>query len=217
MHDAASVVWCAECTQGLVGAPFFDDCRCDFPLIWHPRSLCDLAPQSVLCFFVLCNRHRFTQFNRAPGPDQGDRTGGYLPFALSSYASYADLPLALLGAPVDIGALVKPGSRSLGKAKTETGRAALPGQDHMYPFGIIGVAPRYIPAGAVVELAGFRLSCTSTPTGIRETQAGGNRIRGECVCFFVLCNRHRFNRAPGPDQGDRTGGYLSTPRFWLRR
>jgi hypothetical protein len=36
----------------------------------------------------------------------------------------------------------------------------------MYPFGIIGVAPRYIPAGAVVELAGFRLSCTSTPTGV---------------------------------------------------
>ena len=86
----------------------------------------------------------------------------YLPFALSSDASYADLPLALLGAPVDIGALVKPGSRSLGNAKTETGRAALPGQDHMYPFGIVGVAPRYIPARAVIELAGFRLSCTST-------------------------------------------------------
>jgi len=27
----------------------------------------------------------------------------------------------------------------------------------MYPFGIIGVAPRYIPAGAVIELAGIRL------------------------------------------------------------
>ena len=48
----------------------------------------------------------------------------------------------------------------------------------MYPFGVIGVEPRYIPAGVVVELAGFRLSCTSTPTGIRETQAGGNRIQG---------------------------------------
>jgi hypothetical protein len=48
----------------------------------------------------------------------------------------------------------------------------------MYPFGVIGVAPRYIPAGAVIELAGFRLGCTSTPTGIRETQAGGNRIQG---------------------------------------
>ena len=46
----------------------------------------------------------------------------YLPFAFSSDAGYADLPLALLGAPVDIGALVKPGSRSLGKSKTETGR-----------------------------------------------------------------------------------------------
>jgi hypothetical protein len=48
----------------------------------------------------------------------------------------------------------------------------------MYPFGVIGVAPRYIPAGAVIELAGIRLGCTSTPTGIRETQAGGNRIQG---------------------------------------
>jgi hypothetical protein len=48
----------------------------------------------------------------------------------------------------------------------------------MYPFGVIGVAPRYLPAGAVIELAGFRLGCTSTPTGIRETQAGGNRVQG---------------------------------------
>ena len=43
MHDAASVVWCAECSQGLVGAPFFHDCRYDFPLFWHPRSLCGLV------------------------------------------------------------------------------------------------------------------------------------------------------------------------------
>ena len=71
----------------------------------------------------------------------------YIPLALSSDASYADLPLTLLGAPdhcllapvsiwallkapVSIWALLKPGSLSLGKAKTETGRAALPGQDH---------------------------------------------------------------------------------------
>ena len=78
----------------------------------------------------------------------------YLPFALSSDASCADLPLTLLGAPVSIGALLKPGSRSLGEDKTETGPSALPGQDHMYPFGIIGVASRYIPAAVVVELAG---------------------------------------------------------------
>ena len=64
------------------------------------------------------------------------------------------------------------------RSKTETGQAALPGQDYMYPFGVIGVAPRYLPAGAVIELAGFRLGCTSTPTGIGETQAGGNRIQG---------------------------------------
>jgi hypothetical protein len=35
------------------------------------------------------------------------------------------------------------------------------------------------------------------------------------VCFFVLCNRHWFNRSPGPDQVDRTG--VSTLRFELRR
>ena len=64
------------------------------------------------------------------------------------------------------------------RSKTETGQAALPGQDYMYPFGVIGVASRYLPAGAVIELAEFRLGCTSTPTGIRETQAGGNRIQG---------------------------------------
>ena len=29
------------------------------------------------------------------------------------------------------------------------------------------------------------------------------------VCFFVLCNRHWFNRVPGPN---RDGGYLSTLR-----
>ena len=44
----------------------------------------------------------------------------------------------------------------------------------MYPFGLIGVAPRYIPDCAVSELAGIRLSCTSTPTYTEETQAGGN-------------------------------------------
>ena len=39
----------------------------------------------------------------------------YLPFAFSSDASCAHLPLPLLGAPVSIGALVKLGSRSLAK------------------------------------------------------------------------------------------------------
>ena len=60
----------------------------------------------------------------------------YLPFVLSSGASYADLPLTLLGAPVSIGALLKPGSRSLGKAKTETGRTDRPPGTgpNMYPF-----------------------------------------------------------------------------------
>jgi hypothetical protein len=39
----------------------------------------------------------------------------YLPFTVSSDAGYADLPLALLGAPVSIETLVKLGSRSLAK------------------------------------------------------------------------------------------------------
>jgi len=30
----------------------------------------------------------------------------------------------------------------------------------------------------------------------------------DCVCFFVLCNRHWFNRVPGPRYGP--GGCLST-------
>ena len=39
----------------------------------------------------------------------------YLPSTISSDADYAHLPLPLLGAPVDIGSLVKLGSRSLAK------------------------------------------------------------------------------------------------------
>ena len=67
-----------------------------------------------LCFFVLCNRH---WFNKDPGPDpRGTELGvTYLPSTISSDAGYADLPLPLLGAPVDVGALVKLGSRSLAK------------------------------------------------------------------------------------------------------
>jgi hypothetical protein len=48
-------------------------------------------------------------------------------------SSDSGLPLALLGAPVDIGALVKPGSLSLAKQDRDW-QAALPGQDYMYPF-----------------------------------------------------------------------------------
>jgi hypothetical protein len=32
-----------------------------------------------------------------------------------------------------------------------------------------------------------------------------------CVCFFVLCNRHRFNRIPGPPLAWRTGVYPYIP------
>jgi hypothetical protein len=61
-----------------------------------------------VCFFVLCNRH---WFNKAPGPDPRgtELEVTYLPFAFSSDASCADLPLPLLGAPVSIEALVKLG------------------------------------------------------------------------------------------------------------
>ena len=46
-----------------------------------------------VCFFVLCNRHRF---NRVPDPPPRDRLGvTYLPSTISSDAGYADLPLAL--------------------------------------------------------------------------------------------------------------------------
>ena len=62
-------------------------------------------PEPSVCFFVLCNRHRF---NRVPGAPPRDGLGvTYLPSTISSDAGYADLPLALLGAPVDIGALLK--------------------------------------------------------------------------------------------------------------
>ena len=52
-----------------------------------------------VCFFVLCNRH---WFNKTPGPDPRgtELEVTYLPFAFSSDASCADLPLPLLGAPV---------------------------------------------------------------------------------------------------------------------
>ena len=74
----------------------------------------------------------------------------------------------------------------------------------MYPFGfrVIGVAPRYIPVGAVIELAGIRLSSTSTPTGIRETQAGGNQIQGHLS-------------SSGPDYQTDSGSQRLIP-WWSR-
>ena len=56
--------------------------------ITHPEG----APATV-CFFVLCNRHRF---NRIPGPPPRDGLGvTYLPTTLSSDAGYARLPIRL--------------------------------------------------------------------------------------------------------------------------
>ena len=65
------------------------------------RCVCHGVCVSV-CFFVLCNRH---WFDKAPGPDPRgtELEVTYLPSAFNSDASCADLPVPLLGAPVDIG------------------------------------------------------------------------------------------------------------------
>ncbi len=49
----------------------------------------------------------------------------YLPSTISSDAGYADLPLPLLGAPIDIGALVKLGCGLL-RSKTPMGQPWVP-------------------------------------------------------------------------------------------
>ena len=143
---------------------------------WRSHVIFEIV---LVCFFVLCNRH---WFNRVPGPN---RDGGYLStLRFCSDASYADLPLALLGAPVDIGALVKTWVTVSWQGQDRDWQAALPGQDHMDPFGFIGVAPRYIPAGAVSELAGIRLSCTSTPTSIRRKHRRGESDSGSLIPWW---------------------------------
>ena len=118
-----------------------------------------------VCFFVtvLCNRHLFNR-----------------------------------GAPVDIGALIKTwvtvswqgpllrnhSHKSQVTSQDRDWQAAFPGQDHMDPFGFIGVEPRYIPAGAVSELAGIRLSCTSTPTSIRKKHRRGESDSGSLIPWW---------------------------------
>ncbi len=142
-----------------------------------------------MCFFVLCNRHRS---NRVPDPPPRDRLGvTYLPSTISSDAGYANLPLALLGAPVGIGALIKTWVTVTvsWQGQDRDWQAALPGQDHMDPFGFIGVASRYIPAGAVSELAGIRLSCTSTPTSIRKKHRRGESDSGSLIPWWFRIPR----------------------------
>ena len=114
-----------------------------------------------------------------------------------------DLPLVLLGAPVDIGSLVKTWvTVSCEATQDRDWQAALPGQDHMYPFGLIGVAPQYIPAGAVSELAGIRLGCISPPTSIRKKHICFSaslmplellfRLGHSKECSLYVCNKHPF-------------------------
>ena len=136
----------------------------------------------LVCVSLFYVRHRF---NRVPDPPPRDRLGvTYLPFAFSSDAGYADLPLALLGAPVDIGALVKTWVTVSWQGQDRDWQAALPGQDCMYPFGLIGAALRYIPAGAVSELAGIKLSCTSTTTSIRKKHRRGESDSGSLIPWW---------------------------------
>ena len=115
---------------------------------WCPTvdSLTTFVFQRCVCFFVLCNRH---WFNKAPGPDPRGPSWG-LPIYPSLLAQTLAVPIypypywepqSALGVWRNLGLL---------QSKTETGQAALPGQDYMYPFGVIGLAPLYIPAGAVV-------------------------------------------------------------------
>ena len=87
------------------------------------------------------------------------------------------------------------------RSKTETGQAALPGQGYMYPFGVIGVAPRYIPAGAVIELAGIRLSCTSTPTDTWKKHRRGESNSGALIPWPQITHlsvKSHPGIAPGP-------------------
>ena len=69
---------------------------------------------SVSLFYVIDTGSIRPRARILGGPEMGVT---YLPFTISSGsdAGYADLPLPLLGAPVDIEALVKLGSRSLAK------------------------------------------------------------------------------------------------------
>ena len=78
---------------------FSSDASCadlPLPLLGAPVSI-----GALVCFFVLCYRH---WFNKVPGPDPRgtELEVTYLPSAFSSDASCADLPLPLLGAPVDV-------------------------------------------------------------------------------------------------------------------
>ena len=68
-------------------------------------------PQPCVCFFVLCNLH---WFNRVPG--LGESQAGDCLSALHPYsdAGCADLPLTLLGAPVNIRNIGETRARSVG-------------------------------------------------------------------------------------------------------
>jgi len=105
-----------------------------------------------VCFFVLCNRH---WFNKTPGPDsRGTELGvTYLPSAFSSDANCANLP-TVIGCPSQHRGSGETWVTVSCEARPRLIKPPSPGQDHMYPFGltVIGAAPRYIPAGAVIEL-----------------------------------------------------------------
>jgi hypothetical protein len=130
-----------------------------------------------------------------------------LPIYTPRFESSDDLPLTFLGAPVSIGALLKPGSRSPGAEPQDrdwSGRPPGTGPN-MYPFSIIGVAPRYIPAGAVIELAGIRLSCTSTPTVIWKKHRRGESNSGALIPWPPITHlsvKSHSGIAPDPSYGN---------------
>ena len=72
----------------------------------------------------------------------------------------------------------------------------------MDPFGFIGVAPRYIPAGAVSELAGIRLSCWGYPRtyergALPHAEVPGNNMGLATGTSAGLRAGHDVCRAPG--------------------
>ena len=90
-----------------------------------------------------------------------------------------------MGAPVDIGALIKTWVTVSWQGQDRDWQAALPGQDHMDPFGFIGVAAQYIPAGAVSELAGTQAGGIGFRVTYPVVVLNTERIRGHLSRVFM--------------------------------
>jgi hypothetical protein len=104
--------------------------------------------QCVSLHIVFKNNMQSTLVRQGPEGEPGDCLSTLRPY---SDAGCAHLSLTLLGAPVNIGKTRVTVSRQV--AKTENLAPPPPGLDRMWPFGIIGVATRYSPDGALGALA----------------------------------------------------------------